>query len=201
MSRLFCSLRRDWNRARDFHRNRRASALTLHYSRRRLTDIVCRCPHPALDAQILGRNLNREMKIPFTGGCACGAIRYECTVEPTSMFKCHCRDCQRATGGAFTCVVIVPASSFKFTRGMPHYHFTQSTAVGQHKRGFCADCGSRLTGGENPEGTTEIVGINAGSLDDPSWFCPQMDIFTSDAQPWDQMDPALPKFRHYPPGV
>ena len=95
MSRLFCSLRRDWNRARDFHRNRRASALTLHYSRRRLADIVCRCPHPALDAQTLARNLNRDMKIPFTGGCACGAIRYECTVEPTSMFKCHCRDCQR----------------------------------------------------------------------------------------------------------
>src|SRR5947208_2386559 len=83
----------------------------------------------------------------------------------------------QATGGAFSCVVIVPANSFKFTRGAPRYHFTQSAAVGQHKRGFCADCGSRLTGGENPEGTTEIVGINAGSLDDPSWFCPQMDIF------------------------
>jgi hypothetical protein len=141
------------------------------------------------------------MKIPFTGGCACGAIRYECTAEPTSMFKCHCRDCQRATGGAFSCVVIVSANSFKFTHGTPRYHFTQSAGIGQHKRGFCAECGSRLTGGENPEGTTEIVGINAGSLDDPSWFCPQIDIFTSDAQPWDQMDPALPKFRHYPPGV
>ena len=83
---------------------------------------------------------------------------------------------------------------FKFTRGAPRYHFTASAKFGHHQRGFCAECGSRLTGGENPEGTSPIVGINAGSLDDPSWFHPQFDIFASDAQPWDQMDPAIPKY-------
>src|SRR5215510_9026776 len=41
------------------------------------------------------------MKIPFAGGCACGAIRYECTGEPILMFKCHCRDCQKLTSGGF----------------------------------------------------------------------------------------------------
>jgi hypothetical protein len=136
------------------------------------------------------------MKLPFTGGGACGAIRYECTAEPRDMFQCHRRDCQRASGGAGNYGVIVPADSFKFTRGPPPYHFTASAAVGHHKRGFCAGCGSRLTGGENREGTTDIVGINAGSLDDPSAFLPLMGIFVSDAQPW---DPALPKFEHYPP--
>jgi len=137
------------------------------------------------------------MKIPFTGGCACGAIRYECTAEPLAMLQCHCRDCQRATGGACSYVVIVPAESFKFTRGLPCYHFTTSAAVGQHKRGFCAECGSRLTGVENREGTTGFVGITAASLDDPSWFRSQFDTFTSDAQPWDYMNPALPKFKEY----
>jgi hypothetical protein len=58
-----------------------------------------------------------------------------------------------------------------------------------------------LTGGENREGTSESFGINAGSLDDPSWFRPQMQIFTSEAQPWDQMDPALPKYEKYPPAA
>jgi len=38
-----------------------------------------------------------------------------------------------------------------------------------------------------------------GCLDDPNWFRPQMDIFTSEAQPWDQMDPAIPKYEKYPP--
>ena len=139
------------------------------------------------------------MKLPFTGGCGCGAIRYECTAEPISMFNCHCRDCQRVTGAGHACVVLVPAASFKLTRGERRYHFMASASFGHHKRGFCAECGSRLTGGENREGTTEVVGINAGSLDDPSWFRPQMDIFTSDAQPWDQMDPSIPKYEKYPP--
>ncbi|PYJ25771.1 MAG: aldehyde-activating protein, partial [Verrucomicrobia bacterium] len=41
------------------------------------------------------------MNIPFTGGCSCGAIRYECDAEPIMMFKCHCRDCQQGTGSEF----------------------------------------------------------------------------------------------------
>jgi hypothetical protein len=138
-------------------------------------------------------SLIMNMKTPFFGGCACGAIRYEYIAEPIEMFQCHCRDCQRASGGGCSCVVIVPAKSFKLTRGSLRYHFTLHTAGGQHKRGFCAECGSRITGGESAEGTSPIVGINAGSLDDPSWFRPRFDIFTADAQPWDYMDPALPK--------
>jgi hypothetical protein len=79
------------------------------------------------------------------------------------------------------------------------YHFTSSAAGGQHKRGFCAECGSLLTGGENSERPTVNVGVTVWSLDDPSWFQPQMDIFVSVAQPWDQMDQVIPKFEQYPP--
>jgi hypothetical protein len=91
-----------------------------------------------------------KMKIPFSGGCVCGAVRYECSAEPIMMFKCHCSDCQRLTGGEFD---------------------------------------------ERPTG---MIGVTVGSLDDPTWFHPQMDVFVSDAQPWDQMDSAIPKFEHYP---
>jgi len=131
----------------------------------------------------------------FSGGCACGAIRYECTGEPIMMFNCHCRDCQRATGSAFSAVVYVPAHAFKITRGAPRYYQTSSEGGGHNKRGFCAECGSRLFGG----GTEEGQGINASSLDDPNSFKPQMHIWTSDAQPWDHMDSTLPKFEKYPP--
>jgi len=141
------------------------------------------------------------MKLPFTGGCACRAIRYECNAEPIVMGKCHCRDCQQISGGAFVPFVIVPSEAFRLTRGKLQYHFTESLKRGKHKRGFCANCGSRLTGAESETPLpSAVVGLVAGSLDDPSWFRPQMDIFTSDAQPWDQMDPAIPKYENYPPG-
>jgi hypothetical protein len=115
------------------------------------------------------------------------------------MFKCHCRDCQQTTGGAFAPGMLVPAQTFRLTRGQLRYHFTPSIARGKHKRGFCPECGSRITGGEFEGGESPFVGFLAGTLDDPSWFRPQMDIFVSDAQPWDQMDPAIPKFEQYPP--
>ena len=54
-------------------------------------------------------------------------------------------------------------------------------------------------GGEFEKVDSPFIGILAGTLDDPSWFQPQMDIFVSDAQPWDQMDPKIPKFEQYPP--
>jgi hypothetical protein len=140
------------------------------------------------------------MKLPFTGGCACGAVRYEASAEPIMMGKCHCRDCQQLSGGAFMPFLIVPAEAFKVTRGAIQYHFTESLKGHRHRRGFCAQCGSRLTGAESDTlSSNAIVGLTAGSLDDPSWFRPQMDIFTSEAQPWDEMGPAIPKYEQYPP--
>src|ERR1041384_3995572 len=99
----------------------------------------------------LSRFVEMKTPIPFAGGCACGAIRYECSAEPSMTFKCHCRDCQRVTGGGFVAGLLVPAAAFRLTKGQLRYHFTPSLAGGKHKRGFCADCGSRITGGESDE--------------------------------------------------
>lgn len=136
---------------------------------------------------------------PFSGGCQCGAIRYESTALPgeLQMFKCHCRDCQHVSGGPFTAVVYMPAHRFRITRGEIRYHHTTSESGGQHKRGFCPDCGSRLTGGEGPGSTG--VGVTAASLDDPSWFRAQCEFFTADAQPWDPLTPGIPHFEKLPP--
>ena len=65
------------------------------------------------------------------------------------------------------------------------------------RRGFCPDCGSPVV--VKPDAAPQFVGIRTASLDDPSWFNPQMDAWTSDAHPWDLMNPTLPKFEKYPP--
>jgi hypothetical protein len=136
------------------------------------------------------------MKLPLTGGCACGAIRYETTAEPVVMFHCHCRDCQRASGGPFTSFVIVPAEAFRLLQGSVRFHDSPSHRGGKTHRGFCADCGSPILA--KTDANPDIVAIRTASLDDASWFNQQMDVWTSDAHPWDQMNPALPKFEKYP---
>ena len=128
------------------------------------------------------------IQTPFTGGCQCGAVRYACDARPVEilMFRCHCRDCQRLSGGGHCPVVFVPANRLRITRGEIRRHQTPGMA-GPHIRGFCPQCGSRVTGGEG-EGSPGI-GVTAASLDDPGGFTPQMEIWISDAQPWDPLDP------------
>jgi len=137
------------------------------------------------------------MNLPITGGCVCGAVRYECTAKPLMMLNCHCRDCQQISGGPYTPVVIVPLGAFKITKGQLQHYPTPSLAGGHNLRGFCPNCGSRLTGAENPE--KGFIGLTASSLDDPTWFKPTMDIFVSDAQHWDLLDPDSPKHQQYSP--
>ena len=134
------------------------------------------------------------MAAPFSGGCACGAVRYECSAEPLMMGNCHCRDCQQATGGPFVSILAVPKEALNIT-GEVKYHEVTGDSGAPIKRGFCANCGSRLFGFPS----APFVGISAGSLDDPSWYKPAFDIYTSSAQPWDHMNPDLPKFPKMPP--
>lgn len=138
-----------------------------------------------------------QIQIPFAGGCACGAIRYECRAEPIRMLQCHCRDCQRSSGGSGVFLLIVPADALKIMKGTPRYYPTPSFRGGYVHRGFCADCGSPVLG--KPEAAPQLMAIRAGSLDDPSAFQPTLDMWTSEAQPWDFMNPDLPKFPLYPP--
>jgi hypothetical protein len=133
----------------------------------------------------------------ISGGCACGAIRYQCTAKPIMMLHCHCRDCQRSSGAASVSAMIVPGEAFKLLQGSPRFYASTSEMGGHVQRGFCESCGSPVLA--KFDAAPQLVGIRPGSLDDPGCFQPQLDMWTSDAQPWDVMNPALPKFEKYPP--
>jgi hypothetical protein len=147
-------------------------------------------------AQDLESRQMTTIKIPFSGGCACGAIRYESTAEPVLMLHCHCRDCQQSSGGPFSSFVVVLTEALKLLQGALRFHASPSEMGGQTHRGFCPDCGSPILA--KPDSVPNFVAIRTASLDDPRWFNPQVDVWTSDAHAWDQMNPALPKFEKYP---
>ncbi len=127
----------------------------------------------------------------FSGGCACGAIRYNCTAAPRYMGNCHCRDCQHATGSAYFPAVLVRNADFTLEKGEPSWYESVSDRGSLMRRGFCSTCGSPLFLQNDANETVTV--LFAGSLDDPSWYKPSRDIFVKSAQPWDLMHPDIPK--------
>ena len=130
------------------------------------------------------------MDVPFFGGCACGAVRYECSAAPVAMVNCHCRDCQRAGGAGFSPTVVVPAPAFRLLGAEPKRHSIRAESGNTAQRAFCGECGSPLFASSSAR--SEFVGIRAGSLDDPSWFEPQAEVWTASAQPWDHLRDGVP---------
>ncbi len=128
------------------------------------------------------------MSLQATGGCLCGRYRYEIAGTPIAMFNCHCRDCQQSTGSAYTPVLYIAKSAFTIIQGNLKHYYTDSNSGGKHKRGFCPECGARISGGE----TDDAIGLAASSLDDPSLFTPQLNLNVADAQPWDHIPDDIP---------
>lgn len=103
-----------------------------------------------------------EVKAPIaTGGCQCGAVRYALYVAPQRSHVCHCRMCQRATGGLFAALAGAPKPDFAWTKGEPAVFASSSLAT----RAYCRDCGTPLSFSYNRPDSHFYITI--GSLDDP----------------------------------
>lgn len=113
--------------------------------------------------------------LPMTGGCPCGAIRYEITLFPRLLYCCNCTDCQRASGSAFALNMPVLSRGFRILHGDPRaWHHRSPRGVEVTSR-FCGDCGGRLYGERS--GRAESLNLRAGTLDDTSWLMPVAQIF------------------------
>ncbi|NET32780.1 MAG: GFA family protein [Cyanothece sp. SIO1E1] len=136
------------------------------------------------------------MNVPFSGGCACGAIRYECDNAPLAMLNCHCHDCQLSSGAPFASGVVVLTRSIK-VNGSPKEHSVRASSGFRTTRSFCSSCGSPLftTGEARPDFTS----IRFTTFDDQSNFSPALDIWTSSAALWVCLNEELPHFSQSPP--
>lgn len=131
-----------------------------------------------------------------TGGCLCGAVRFEVDGEPLFSSNCHCRECQRASGSGYMPLMGYPRGAVRVTGDVRYFERMADSGTSETE-GFCPTCGARLFA--HAQAFPGIFLVRAGCLDDPSSYKPQADIYTSSAQPWDHMDPALPKFPKMPP--
>jgi hypothetical protein len=135
----------------------------------------------------------------YTGGCACGAIRYEISAEPLAMNDCQCRDCQRKSGTGHGSYLTFPdRKAVNLTGQATHWDMIGDSGNAK-TRGFCPTCGSPvyLTFAAMPA----LFTIHAASLDDPTRYRPQMVTYRMRGYDWDHLDPALQKFDKMPPNV
>ena len=116
-----------------------------------------------------------------TGGCQCGALRYEYSAAPLVGGNCHCRDYQKASGGAYVPALAVPAPALKITGQLKYYESRAADSGNTFSRGFCPTCGGRVFG--KTSGMPQFMLIAAGSLDDPNRFKPTMDSLSQMPSP------------------
>ncbi|RKK19011.1 hypothetical protein BFJ67_g17645 [Fusarium oxysporum f. sp. cepae] len=80
----------------------------------------------------------------FSGSCLCGTITYSVSAKIDTTALCHCSDCKKWSGSAFSANAIVPRDSFKLQTGQPSYYDTIGTSGKKNRHFFCTKCGSSL---------------------------------------------------------
>jgi hypothetical protein len=131
----------------------------------------------------------------YTGGCACGAIRYEIAGEPVFQNHCQCLDCQRKSGTGHGSYLTFPRANVKVQGKVTDWNIVADSG-NMKTRSFCPTCGSPVyvTFSAMPEN----FAVHAASLDDPTRFKPQAVTYSARGYAWDFIDPSVDRFEKMP---
>lgn len=124
-----------------------------------------------------------------SGGCLCGAVRYTAHGAPLLQCLCHCRNCQKQAGTAWSMVLGFPKDAVE-TSGEVTTYCDRGDSGEAVRRQFCGTCGSPVF--TRADGAPEILFIKAGTLDDPGGFAPQVQYYTRSRQAWLDTHGCLP---------
>jgi hypothetical protein len=116
-----------------------------------------------------------------TGGCACGSVRYRLASEPLFVHCCHCRNCQRQTGGAFAINLLIEAGRVEVLAGEPEPVDAPRDDGSAQRIYRCPSCRVAVF---SEYGWPEIRFVRGGTLDDPAAVEPDIHIFTKSKLPW-----------------
>ena len=131
----------------------------------------------------------------ITGGCHCGAIRYEAQGEALTHALCHCSDCRRCAGAPMVGWTMYPADAVTVTKGTAKVY--NSSEHG--RRHFCPECGTGLFY-VNDKMLPGIIDIQSATYDDPDAVPAQAHIQVAERIGWMERAHELPTFEHFPPG-
>jgi hypothetical protein len=130
--------------------------------------------------------------LPMTGGCTCGAVRFEVTEPFLGALYCHCKRCQRRTGSAFSVTARAADGSFHIAAGADRVRSWDPGAGGWVKS-FCGECGGHVYTSNPAE--PGAVSVRMGALDGDPGIRPAAHQFTAYAAVWEPLpDDGLPRF-------
>ncbi len=140
--------------------------------------------------------MNIDTTKAYTGGCACGAIRFEIAGEPIFSNDCQCLDCQHMSGTGHGSYLTFKREGVT-SSGEAKQWAMKGDSGNVKTRAFCPVCGSPvyMTFAAMPE----LFTVHAASLDEPGRIKPQAVTYGIRGHAWDRLDPAIPKFDTMPP--
>lgn len=132
----------------------------------------------------------------ISGGCFCGAVRFEGEATPAFQVKCYCNDCRRTSGAGHAAMMGFPRDAIAVHGEVKEFR-SKTDSGNDALRAFCPNCGSGVYA--RNAAMPEMIFVRASALDDPSLFSPQMIVYASRAPAWDPVSPDVPSFPESPP--
>jgi hypothetical protein len=126
------------------------------------------------------------------GGCNCGAVRYRLMGDPLAVAVCHCTNCRRQSGSAFSVNVVVRSDAMHMTGDVATWEDRDTESGEPVLRQFCAICGSPIR--SLSAASPKVAIVKAGTADDPGQFTPAIHVWTASALPWVEIPAGLPQF-------
>ena len=135
-----------------------------------------------------------DTPVPLTGGCHCGAVRYEVRGDPVTHMLCNCTDCRRHSGAPLVGWALFPEAAVKLISGTPKVYASSTHG----RRHFCPDCGTGVFY-TNAEILPGIIDIQSATLDQPEALAPWAQVQVAERIGWMAWAHELPVFDRYPP--
>ena len=131
----------------------------------------------------------------FTGSCHCREISYTFSGEPLRQVNCHCKNCQKTSGGPYLANIFVSEDNL-LIKGSPKVYQHLADSGNQMTKKFCGNCGAQMF--SLGSGRPGIVSIRGGTIDNLEIIQPTLNIFVSSKIPSTPLDESLSTFEKMP---